>query len=82
MLFEQVPPAAVAAAPLLTCKGKGMVATGYESSQGFVVKASSQTVSENVPSRRHPARRSRCDGPGTLVRSDGLRASRTFVRGK
>lgn len=48
--FEQAAPAAVAAATLLTCKGKGVVATGFESSQGFVVKAGSHAVGEAVPS--------------------------------
>lgn len=47
--FEQVA-ANPAAATLLTCKGKGVAATGYEASQGFVVKAGSQAVGESVPS--------------------------------
>lgn len=37
--FEQPPQAPAASAPELTCKGKGLVARGYESTQGFVVKA-------------------------------------------
>lgn len=49
--FEQAPKAAVAkAAPLLTCKGKGVVATGYEASQGFVVTVGSRAAAEAVPS--------------------------------
>ena len=48
--FEQAPPATGAAASLLTCKGKGVVAAGFESSQGFVVKAGSHAVGESVPS--------------------------------
>ncbi len=49
--FEQTATVAAAATvPLLTCKGKGVVATGYEASQGFVVKAGSQAVGESVPS--------------------------------
>ena len=49
--FEQAAKApAGRAAPMLTCKGKGVVATGYEASQGFVVKVGSQAVAEAVPS--------------------------------
>ena len=43
-------------APLLTYKGKRVVATGYESSQGFVVKAGSQAVGESVPSMQQHVR--------------------------
>ena len=42
--FEQPPKAPVLSAPELTCKGKGLVAHGYESTQGFVVKAGSQAM--------------------------------------
>jgi hypothetical protein len=49
--FEQAPKAPAAkAAPLLTCKGKGVQATGYEASQGFVVRAGSQATATTVPS--------------------------------
>lgn len=49
--FEQAPKAPAAkAAPVLTCKGKGVQATGYEASQGFVVRAGSQAVADTVPS--------------------------------
>ena len=54
--FEQASPAAGAAAPLLTCKGKDVSATGYESTQGFVVKAGSQAVAESVPSMQQHVR--------------------------
>ena len=54
--FEQAPPAAAAAATLLTCKGKGVLATGYESSQGFVVKAGSHAAAESVPSMQQHVR--------------------------
>lgn len=37
-------------APILSCRGKGAIATGYESTKGFVVKASSQAVLDTVPS--------------------------------
>jgi hypothetical protein len=49
--FEQAPKAPAAkASPVLTCKGKGVQATGYEASQGFVVRAGSQAVLDSVPS--------------------------------
>lgn len=49
--FEQAPKAPAAkAGPVLTCKGKGVQATGYEASQGFVVRVGSQAVAEAVPS--------------------------------
>jgi len=49
--FEQAPKAPAAkASPVLTCKGKGVQATGYEASQGFVVRAGSQAVADTVPS--------------------------------
>ena len=49
--FEQAPKTPAAkAGPVLTCKGKGVQATGYEASQGFVVRAGSQAVADTVPS--------------------------------
>ncbi|MBL8387973.1 MAG: GIY-YIG nuclease family protein [Hydrogenophaga sp.] len=58
--FEQAPTVAVplatpgqpalAAPTLLYCRGKGVEATGYESTQGFVVRKGSQAVTEVVPS--------------------------------
>jgi hypothetical protein len=50
--FEQPPQAPAASAPELTCKvkGKGLLARGYESTQGFVVKAGSQAAGQVVPS--------------------------------
>ena len=49
--FEQAPKAPAAkAGPVLTCKGKGVQATGYEATQGFVVRAGSQAVAATVPS--------------------------------
>lgn len=45
--FEQAPKSPAAkAGPVLTCKGKGVLATGYEASQGFVVCAGSQATVE------------------------------------
>jgi hypothetical protein len=56
--FEQAPTKerGNATAPQLTCKGKGVVATGYEASQGFVVKAGSQAVADAVPSMQQHVR--------------------------
>jgi hypothetical protein len=49
--FEQAPKAPAAkAGPVLICKGRGVQATGYEASQGFVVKAGSQAVADTAPS--------------------------------
>jgi Domain of unknown function (DUF4357) len=49
--FEQAPKAPAAkAGPMLTCRGKGVQATGYEASQGFVVRAGSQAVADTAPS--------------------------------
>jgi Domain of unknown function (DUF4357) len=48
--FEQPPQAPAASAPELTCKGKGLLARGYESTQGFVVKAGSQAAGQAAPS--------------------------------
>lgn len=49
--FEQAPKALIAkAGPVLTCKGRGVQAMGYEASQGFVVRAGSQAVADTVPS--------------------------------
>jgi hypothetical protein len=55
--FEQAAlPANASSAPLLQCKGKGVTASGYESSQGFVVKAGSQAVATAVPSMQQHVR--------------------------
>lgn len=50
--------AAANASSVLYCKGKDVVASGYESTQGFVVKSGSFAVVEVVPSLREnwPAR--------------------------
>ncbi len=54
--FESAPAVAAKASPLLSCKGKGVLASGYEASQGFVVKAGSQAVAESVPSMQQHVR--------------------------
>lgn len=38
---------------LFACKGKGVSASGYEATQGFVVQSGSQAVAETVPSMEH-----------------------------
>ena len=62
---------------MLTCKGKGVLATGYEASQGFVVKAGSQAVAEAVPSMAQHVRgmydlRQELMGNGVLALDAGL----------
>jgi len=47
---------ATSAESLLTCKGKGVVAQGYVSTQGFVVKEGSQVVLDAVPSMEQHVR--------------------------
>lgn len=47
---------AAVSTPQLNCRGKGMLARGYESTQGFVVKAGSQAVLESVPSMQEHVR--------------------------
>jgi len=47
--FEQVSGPVSKAAAMLTCKGKGVEAQGYESSQGFVVNAGSRAVADVTP---------------------------------
>ncbi|GAB4061308.1 GIY-YIG nuclease family protein [Uliginosibacterium sediminicola] len=48
--FEQAVAVPVAGHTMLTCRSKGITATGYESTQGFVVKAGSQAVATVTPS--------------------------------
>ena len=83
--FEQAAPAAVAAAPMLTCRGKGVQATGYEASQGFVVKAGSLAVGESVPSMQQHVRgmyelRQELIGNGVLAAdAGGYRFAQDYV---
>jgi hypothetical protein len=49
--FEQSPVTVSSSqTPLLTCHGKGVSATGYDTPQGFVVKAGSFAASDEAPS--------------------------------
>ncbi len=77
--FEQAPKktAGTADPVVLTCKGKGVLATGYESSQGFVVQAGSQAVMDTVPSMAQHVRgmfalRQELISNGVLALADGL----------
>ena len=76
--FEQPPKAPAAkAGPVLSCKGKGAHATGYETSQGFVVRAGSQAVVEAVPSMAQHVRgmfdlRQELISNGVLTQQGGL----------
>jgi len=55
--FEQAAPmAATVAQSVLTCRGKGVTASGYEATQGFVVRSGSQAVGESVPSMQQHVR--------------------------
>jgi hypothetical protein len=68
---------AAKASPVLSCKGKGVLASGYEASQGFVVKAGSQAVTETVPSMQQHVRgmfdlRQELIANGVLALADGL----------
>lgn len=55
--FEQAAPmAATVAQTVLTCRGKGVTASGYEATQGFVVKAGSHAVGESAPSLQQHVR--------------------------
>jgi hypothetical protein len=74
--FEQAAPVAVASTRLLFCKGKGVAATGFDSAQGFVVKAGSLAVGETVPSMQVHVRgmyelRQELIGNGVLAAATG-----------
>jgi len=52
--FEQSPlTSSTTETPLLTCHGKGVVATGYDTPQGFVVKAGSSAAGQEAPSLKN-----------------------------
>jgi Domain of unknown function (DUF4357) len=52
--FEQSPVTiSTTETPLLTCHGKGVTATGYDTPQGFVVKAGSYAAGEEAPSLKN-----------------------------
>lgn len=53
-------------APLLTCKGKGLLASGYESTQGFLVKRGSQATLAATTSLREKGLREELISSGVL----------------
>jgi hypothetical protein len=63
--FEQPPQAPAASAPELLCTGKGLEARGYESTQGFVVKAGSQASGQVAQSVSNHF-------PGTVAKRQSL----------
>lgn len=78
--FEKTAPtAATIAATPLTCKGKGAIATGYEATQGFVVKAGSQAVGASVPSMQQHVR-GMFDLREELIANDVLRREGDYFR--
>ncbi len=84
--FEQAAPmAAVVAQTVLTCRGKGVTASGYEATQGFVVRSGSQAVGESVPSMQQHVRgmfdlREELIGNGVLQREgDHYRFEQDYV---
>jgi hypothetical protein len=84
--FEQLTPVVSATAvTMLTCKGKGVAAQGYEATQGFVVKAGSLAVGETVPSMQQHVRgmydlRQELIGNGVLERDgDHFRFAQDYV---
>lgn len=83
--FEQVVQAAVIVAPSLMLKGKGITASGFEASQGFVVRAGSLAVGDTVPSMQQHVRsmydlRLELIGNGVLARDgDGFRFSQDYA---
>lgn len=70
---------------VLSCKGKGVAASGYEATQGFVVKAGSGAVGESVPSMQQHVRgmfdlREELIGNGVLERvGDYYRFAQDYV---
>lgn len=69
--------AATSVTTVLSCKGKGVVAQGFEANQGFIVKEGSQAVGESVPSMQQHVRgmfdlREELIGNGVLANDGGL----------
>ncbi len=69
---QPIPETSTSPLRLLTCRGKGVLATGFEANQGFVVQAGSQAVIEPVPSAR--------TFPGSIRLRDDLIANGVLVR--
>ena len=83
--FEQAAPVSAGTVTLMYCKGKGVAASGYETSQGFVVKTGSRAVTETVPSMQQHVRgmydlRQELIKIGVLVpEPDGYRFAQDYV---
>ena len=83
--FEQAAPVPAGTVTLMYCKGKGVAASGYETSQGFVVKTGSRAVTETVPSMQQHVRgmydlRQELIKNGVLVpEPDGYRFAQDYV---
>jgi hypothetical protein len=55
--FEQAASVVVSTeTAMLSCRGKGVLARGYEATQGFIVKAGSQAVLQDTPSMKEHVR--------------------------
>lgn len=64
--FEQSSQKGETGSPLLKCQGKGIIATGRDTAQGFVVRAGSHALREVTPSMKEWAS-STCDLRNQLV---------------
>lgn len=75
--FEQTSPSTAGDSPLLSCQGRGVVARGRDSAQGFVVQAGSFAAKDHTPSleKHFPAvceLRAQLVKSGVLVEDDGM----------
>jgi hypothetical protein len=80
----QKPSAATGCTPILYLKAKGLTASGYESGDGFVVKAGAQSPRESVPSAPKDivALREKLVANGVLVaEGDHLRLAQDYTFG-
>jgi hypothetical protein len=80
----QKPSAATGRTPILYLKAKGLTASGYESGDGFVVKAGAQSPRESVPSAPKDivALREKLVANGVLVpEGDHLRLAQDYTFG-
>jgi len=81
MVFEQPQPLR-ATERVLYLKARGIIAKGYEASEGFVVFANSQAATDNVPSIHHNLLelRKRLVEQGILIRdADSLKLSQDYT---
>ena len=81
LAFEQVKPPAVSQ-PTMTLRGRGIIATGHDSSEGFVVYRGSLAAKSEVPSTPPyvSGLRSRLVGDGVLAaEANGLRLAQDYT---